>query len=256
MLKIDITTTATLRPELLEKTLDSFWENLFQNHTEIDFRLVINIDPIGQVESYPGCMQTIYTHMCNYCFSIFPNSLINFPEKANFAKAFKWCWGNVRPDADFVFHLEDDWQLLRQVDLTQMIFLTEKYPRLIILRLNAFTSKECTTKNWNLLLNWNGDFFEVSQSLKGTVGFCGHPSLINAGFVRGAAKYLDGIHNPEKVMKGRHPHFGPILHSAELGVFSEQNSLQQIKDLGRKWMIRNNYRKWGSKAFFTEWRKV
>ncbi len=255
-MKIDITTTATYRPELLEKTFNSFWRFIFSRYPENNYRLVINIDPVGREELYPGQIEDISFRMLEFCRSYFDDVYVNFPKVANFAKAFKWCWDNVRVDADYVFHIEDDWELLRPVNFSRMLFLFRKYPELIILRLNAFASSELTTKNWNLLLPWNGDFFEVSSSLKGTIGFCGHPSLIDADFIRGARVYLDGIHNPEKEMKGHHPYYGPLFRSCQLGVFSEQNSPPLIKDLGRRWMMDNHYKKKGNKAFFVEWERI
>ena len=43
---MDITMTAVRRPEVIEKTLKSFTENLFT--TPDDHTLIVNIDPIGE----------------------------------------------------------------------------------------------------------------------------------------------------------------------------------------------------------------
>jgi hypothetical protein len=40
------------------------------------------------------------------------------------------------------------------------------------------------------------------------------------------------------------------------GVFAEQNQPPVIRDIGRKWMIENGYRKAGNKAFFTQWEEI
>ncbi len=254
MYKIDITTTATLRPEILKRTLSSFRNNLFIPWIELDYQLVINVDPVGAKESYPDENKDRLYKIAKICKIYFDDRVVfNSPPKAHFARAFKWTWDHTRPDADFIFHLEDDWELLRPVDIFRMISIFTKYKYLNILRLNAFPSKELTTKNWNLMFDWNGDFFEVSPSLKGTIGFCGHPSLIDGHFVRMARLWLDGEKNPEKQMKGHHPILGAILKKGDIGIFSQPNSPPLIGDIGRDWMVKNKLRKRGNKAFFTEW---
>ena len=45
-MKIDITTSATIRPGLLHTTLSSFRDNLL--NTNHDYRLIINVDPAGE----------------------------------------------------------------------------------------------------------------------------------------------------------------------------------------------------------------
>ena len=46
-MKIDITTTAIIRPEILRMTLHTFRKNLLH---EFDARLIINVDPIGETD--------------------------------------------------------------------------------------------------------------------------------------------------------------------------------------------------------------
>jgi hypothetical protein len=46
MAKIDITMTAVIRPTILERTLESIVKNIVTK--EHRFRLIINIDPVGE----------------------------------------------------------------------------------------------------------------------------------------------------------------------------------------------------------------
>lgn len=246
-IKIDITMTATPRPEVVEKTLQSFKDNLFNSAPELDYRLVVNIDPI------PGFYDRI-EETKEICKRFFPTfSIRSLHTDPNFAVAFKWAWDNIRPDTQFIFHLEDDWELLRPVNLLEMLELFIRFQNLIILRLNAFPSKELHTKNWNLLLPWNGSFFEVTRENRGTVGVCGHPSLIDAKFVRYARKFLNGKSNPEKALKSSTRELRSLFEIAQIGVYSEQNSPPLIKDIGREWRIASKIHKKGPAAFFTEW---
>ena len=252
-IKIDVTMTATARPEIVKKTLDSFWNNLFNSAPEIDYRLVVNIDSI--TSKYDEEVYAVQEKIAAICKSYFPNNCISITDVPNFAAAFKWTWDSIRDDARFIFHLEDDWELLRPVNLLQMLTLFIRYQNLITLRLNAFPSKECQTKNWNLLLPWNGDFFEVTRENRGTVGICGHPSLIEGNFVRYARKFLNGKSNPEKSLKGHQQGLRSLFEIAQIGVYSKQNSPPLIKDIGREWRIKNGIHKKGPAAFFTEWVK-
>ena len=62
-IKIDLILIATLRPEILEITLNSFYHKLLKN---FNVRLIVNVDPIGD---------TRYTQqdVINICKKYFPN---------------------------------------------------------------------------------------------------------------------------------------------------------------------------------------
>lgn len=245
--RIDITTTATLRPEILSRTLQTFAKYLF-NNTNIEYRLIINIDLVGHKDCSP-------LEVVKIARNYFSNVVYRIGETPSFPIAFKWVWDQVSIDADYVFHLEDDWALLRFVSIQNMIDLLEKYPDLMILRLSAFTATEKTLKNWNRFYPWNGEFYECPENLIGGMAFAGHPSLIKANWVRHVRCDLNGVSNPEKQLKWRDKNIGPYLTKFMYGVFSEQNIGPTIADIGRRWMINNNWRKAGSKACFKEWVK-
>jgi len=241
---IDITMTAVRRPELVRQTLDTFVSKLFSRANE--YHLIINVDPVGRdMQSFK---------IIDLCREYFRNITCRCPEEPSFGSAFKWVW--TRTTADFVFHLEDDWELVRPVDLMKMIEIMTNNPDLAILRLPWKPTDTDSAKNWKYFFPWNGEFFECPRELKRTVGFCGHPSLIRGEFIRNTAEYIDETRNPEKQF-----HHGPREIMEEIdkwryGVFAEQNQSPAIRDIGRQWMIKNNYRKAGSKAFFTQWEVI
>lgn len=241
---IDITMTATRRPEILRKTLDTFSEKLFVHLPDI--RLIINVDPVGDdVRS---------EEIVALCREYFANITYRCPDSPSFSKAFKWVWSMA--NADFVFNLEEDWALLRPICLSRMIEIMHDAPDLAVLRLPWKRTDIDSAKNWKYFFPWNGDFFECPEEHKREVGFCGHPSLVSGEFVRECVRHLDENKNPEKQFHhGSHE----MMREIDLwryGVFSAQNSAPAILDTGRKWMIENNYRKSGSKAFFTAWEKI
>jgi hypothetical protein len=155
-----------------------------------------------------------------------------------------------------VLHLEDDWELQREVDLQQMFLLLYLYPGLSILRLSAFPSATHIMKCWDKFISWNGTFFEVPMNLRGLLGFCGHPSLIRKEFIQHVLPHMDDTKNPEKQIKGGHPIIGPYILEHRFGVYQAPDSKAAIRDIGREWMTRKGYRKVGSKAWFTQWEKA
>lgn len=247
---IDITITAVMRPSIFGVTINSFFKNLFDDYLERGHRLhlIINIDPIGGEDSkyFIKCLGN-YLNM----------ESINIPIRASFPKAFKWVWSNVHVDADYVLHLEDDWELLRKVGLLRLINILEEEKDLALLRLPAFYAGTHVMKNWNKFFPYNGKYYECPEELKGGLGFCGHPSLIKAEFVRNTVKHLDDTRNPEKQFHSRGN--TPIMEEVRrwrYGVYGVPGDPPLIRDIGRKWMVKNNFRKQGSKAHFINWEKV
>ena len=250
----DITCTATLRPELLSRTLQSFTGNLFEENIR-KARLIINIDCIGAENGLESVakINSILQIIKSYPFY---RREINICRNPNFAKAFAWCMQQI--ENDFVFHLEEDWELLIQIDFERMLEMFSKYEDLVHLRLSAFKSEEERCKNWNKFLNWNGDFFEVKAEDRGVIGWAGHPSMNRAGFILECMQYIDLEANPEKQIKGRrysHP-INSLIEKSRFGCFHPQNRSKAILDIGRDWMVANRWRKSGNKAFFTNWEKT
>lgn len=246
-MSIVITMTATRRPEILERTLASFRENMFTDETP---DLILNVDPVG-----PGDLRKVMRTARKY----FPVTACRVPGRPSFPAAFKWAWlqASQAREAEFVFNLEDDWELLRPVDLEGMTATLRSSKDLAILRLPAFPAGWEHMKNWNLFYPWTGAFFECPEDLRITAGFCGHPSLIKIAFVRAAAPLLDDTRNPEKQFHRG----GPAALIEEVvrwryGVFAEPGDGPAIRDIGREWMAKAGLQKAGNKAFFTHWEEA
>lgn len=106
---IDITFVSGARPDLMEATLASFQENMFQN---IEVRKAFfNIDPIfGGPAEVTECEQLAKKY--------FPKAIIFKPTKPSFGAAVKRLW--METSDLHVFHLEDDWNLLHTVTSTDL----------------------------------------------------------------------------------------------------------------------------------------
>lgn len=243
--KFDITCTATLRPEILKRTFDSFHKNLFRDHIK-KAKLILNIDLIGRQKRIDA-EDEIFRYLDKLPFD---NIVIRTAGDPSFSRAFCWCMGQI--SNPLTFNLEEDWDLLYPADFEKMVDLFKCNPTLVHLRLSSFPSYgEKTMKVWNKRVVWNDSFFEVERSLRGTIGWAGHPSLNKTAFLLAFRAKMDCEKNPEKQIKGPHK---AILNS-RFGVFQPYKSPALIKDIGREWMAANGFRKQGTKAFFTKWEK-
>jgi hypothetical protein len=239
---IDIVMTATRRAEILAKTLKSFKKNLFGNNPA---RLIINIDPVG-----PDTDKVIAD--IAYCY--FNNLLVFTPDTPSFPAAFKRVWSQAK--AEFIVNLEDDWELLAPVDLADWVNIMNVFPDLALLRLPFKRQDYGYMKNWKYLFPWNGGFFNCPAVHKREVGFCGHPSLLRGDFVKAVAPFLDDTKNPEKQFHHGRSEIMAEIDKWNFGVYGRPNGPALIKDIGRDWMIKNNYQKAGNKALFTQWEKI
>lgn len=242
---LDITMTAVRRPEILKRTLHSFYKNML--HPIIDrCRLIINVDPIGEdIESFK--MDPIVS-------AYFRRYAINLPMSAHFPTAFHWTWSKAT--APWVLNLEDDWELLEFIDINSMIRTMKHHPDLASLRLPFFNSTELEMKNWNLMFPWNGKYFECPTDLRQAAGFAGHPSLLRGKFVRACAPLLRTDINPEKQFHTGNPALLEEVLRWNYGVWGRPNHPRMIKDIGIEWKISNKFMKKGNKAFFVEWEKL
>lgn len=102
-MKIDVVTTAILRPEIFELALRSYFGGGISNLPEL--RLILNIDPIGN-----GGVHSIIKIARQYV----PEVVVRTPAESNFSAAINWAWSQV--ETDYFLHLEDDWLFTRPVN--------------------------------------------------------------------------------------------------------------------------------------------
>jgi len=246
MINFDIMTTATLRPDLLKQTFDSHLKNLFGDHIR-KARLIINIDLIGSNQPEKD-LQRVLDIIGNIPFR---ERVINICDKPSFSRVFYWCLGQL--DSPLTFVLEEDWLMRSPMSFEKMVQHFMDDSDLAHLRLSCFKSVgDGKLKTWNKFCPWNGEYFEVTRDLRGTIGWAGHPSLNRTAFLMFFRTIINPEANPEKQIKGAYP----IILNSRFGVFHPQKSPPVIEDIGRKWMVENGYRKAGVKAHFTEWEKT
>lgn len=225
-LLVDICMTATIRHLILEETLKSFTEKMLKDKPQ--YRLIINIDPIGEKQKRIGAMKEIAK-------KYFDDVIINVPEIAGFTKAVQWCWSQTT--APFVFHLEDDWKLLTEINIHDMIQILNQNDRLVSLRLN----KENTGPSKHT--TQYGFVYSPKISL--------NPTLFKGVFVRTVVPLMDLNLNPEKQLRSsQSTERGKYISHFYHGIYTRESTNRVVLDIGRKWMDKSNYTK---KTGFMNW---
>jgi hypothetical protein len=211
---LDITTTATIRPNLFYQTLKSFTDRLFVHQKE--YRLILNVDPVGE--------DVDPMEMVKVGKQFFDNVVYNIPDEPNFAQACKWCWENT--ETDFVFHLEDDWTLSRKIFISNMLSVITKNKNMMLLRLpklnleyiHPIYEKQNFIKQHKLMLN---------------------PGIFRGDFIRDIASKMNIVDNPEKQLRRVFK-----LPSYQLaGVYCGIGAGEYIKHHGREWQKHSRYKK-------------
>ena len=253
-MNIAITMTATYRPEIIIKTLQTFSDNLFRADLSISnlkIKLIVNLDKIGECNF-------VSTEDIHSIFSHYFDVTVFDAKTPHFGLAFHRVWSQIaeHSDIDFVFHLEDDWELLQPVRLSQLLAIMYEYPELAMLRLSTTPSGNSTMKQWGHEFQWNGHFFVIPKENRAKLRVAGHPAIIRPCFIREVLPYIDPEKNPEKQISEHRPEIAAIMDSYIFGVFNYTNSDPLIRDLGRQWMIKENFSKKGNKAWFIEWEHI
>ena len=224
MNKIDITMTATIRPDIVNKTLESFCKNMFSDRDR--YNLILNVDPIGE--------ETLRKNVYKVARKYFNSIILNYPSTPGFTKAVIWCWSQT--SSNYVFHLEDDWELLIPIDIDAMIKILDSNPTLVSLRLN----KQKTGKN--ILYKKNGFLPYPKISL--------NPTLFNGRFIQRIHPLMDVNLNPEKQLRVNNTPRGKYLSKFTHGIYTRESVRQIVKDIGREWMNKSRYTK---KIGFMNW---
>jgi len=184
MSKIDITITATIRPKILNKTLDSFTKNIFTDKNR--YRCIINIDPVGDKRSRKEDVITV-------AHKYFDDVVVNEPKKASFPSSVIWLWENTL--SDYVFHLEDDWTVNRSIDIDDMIGILDRYSSICTVRLSKGTMGAGGKILKPSKCKFASDDDRKKFKLFPRISL--NPTLFRGSFVRDAVKIMTPDINPE-----------------------------------------------------------
>ncbi len=220
---MDFTTTAMARPMIVNKTYESFSRNLKGINLK-NCRLFINVDPLPPDVKRKNVVKVARKY--------FGEVHANFPEKANYTAAYNWIWSKA--ETKYIFNLEDDWGLTKEISIESMLQYFEKYPKLMEVALRAYKYRylSCPTS----------------------------PSIMHERYYKAVGGKLNEKFNPESQLRGKN--FGiempakslKISYKGKIIVYPERVKQVVLKDLGRLWLQRSNYAKPKmSKKLFTTW---
>jgi len=222
---MDFTTTAMARPSILNTTLNSFSKNL----VGIDLkkcRLIINIDPLPPEIRRKNVVKVARKY--------FGEVIYNYPKTANFTAAVNWTWSRAK--TEYIFHLEDDWELTQKVSIPKVIkhFEINKQLLQIIFRAYRYRYITCALS----------------------------PSIIHRRMYSAIGGNLNEKMNPEAQLRGER--FGIIMPrrgkpgitpAGKIVVHPPKSRKIVLRDLGRAWIRKTKYKKTGAgkKARFLTW---
>jgi hypothetical protein len=242
--KIDITMTSVLRPLILSETLKTIRKHICKEE-EHRYRLIINVDPIGE-DIDPMIMVKVARKN-------FKNVIYKIADKPSFSKAVKWVWSQV--EAHYVFHWEDDVNILYDIDVDEMISILKKYKKLSSLRLfKAATPNKHSFPYFACNWRQQPDGFYLASDWKKQFGL--NPILIKSEFVKEAVKRMVDNVNPEKQFRYSQTHMRPLIKKWQYGLFTKPGAPRMIDGRkGQNWKNQMGIDKPGDGRTFIEWVK-
>jgi len=211
---IDLCIVSTIRPEILGRTLESFKKHIKYSR---DFFCIVNIDLIPMADYASETFKLIDKH--------FPVNVVNVEPKGNFAKAVKTVWSCSQ--ADWIFHLEDDWEFLTDIDLDFAIDRLEKAGKNYM----RFPKEQAPHLNC---------MFKPALQ----------PCLIRGTYARKFSQHMKTDKDPEKqlrVQEDNEPLFNKSIADFINGGLLDYPAYPCCRDIGREWRERRGLKKWNAK---------
>lgn len=217
---LDFTTTAVNRPDIVDRTYSSFYKNL----KNVDFdqcTLYINIDPLPKSEGREEVVEVSKKY--------FGNVVSRMPEKGNYTEAYNWLWSSAQ--TEYLFNLEDDWILIKEVNIEKLINIFHEQEGLYEVALRAYPYKydKCPTS----------------------------PNIMHRRYYSKVGGNLDPNINPEVQLRGKN--FGLEMPSKDSGISAKGKIIAWpknriiVKDIGREWIENSKLRRPNKKSHFTTW---
>ena len=228
---IDIAFKATLRKDVIEKTLKTFRTIFF---VEEPCHLVGNVDNVG-VDTFDEVMEII-----NYYF---PDNDVTLTLEPHSGLAYY----NIlrRCKADIVLMLEDDWELMTFANWSFLMNIFDKNPDLQALRFMVAGFRELHGGELIQRDGWceippDNKFWQLTT----------RPTLFRGSFIKKIMKTFDGTLNLEKWMIAN----DELKEGGRFGLCPDII----VRDIGRAWRQQHGYHKGAhdKNGGFTQWIKT
>ena len=150
----------------------------------------------------------------------FKTIVVNTPKTPNFASAVKWCWSNAQ--SDIIFHFEDDWIFTEKVDINELLHLFDKNTKQVILRAYEYEYRKMVLS----------------------------PSLIIKDCYSKFAIGMNNHINPEVQLRN------DSILSIKPNMIECYGKTPIVKDIGRKWIKSQSFKKSDIKSNFVKYESV
>lgn len=214
---IDVAVVSTLRPNLLQLTLGSFHKFFLDQF--VNYRLIINIDPVGEV----NCSQD---ELLNIAFSYCTNVIYRKPMISNFSNAVFWTWNQV--ESPYFLHLEDDWFLKRKVFKHEVFEEFKLDDKLAGVRLNLSRNPSERPLHYD--------------------GLSLNPSIFRTSVIKSLLGDFDIAKDPEKQFRNNE-----FLGMQNFVYYGKPNESSYVVDTGKKWRKSLGLAKWDIKSTDVSW---
>ena len=222
---IDVAMTASIRPDVIIRTLESIGTNI----TYRPLRLIVDISHVGEVHKYSQdyCIEVIKNCCTQYGIDLVYRKL---PLSLQ-AEALKWTWSKA--DTDFVLQWEDDWVLLQKIDITVLMQLMNKH-QFGMLYFDRYKKSVVDYPGYKGVFNklTNNTYVRIKGKSLG-----GPPALLKKEYIKAVLPLikdevcLDTISPTKEVQE--------VLKNWSIGVYYHTKG-NLVKDIGKEWKERNN----------------
>lgn len=219
---IDIAMTATIRPDIVEKTLFSIRKNL-QYSGELN--LVVDIAPIGDDKyTQQDVLKAIHW--------FFPKAKTRVLQDSLQAEALTWTWRNC--SSEFILQWEDDWALTQFVDLDLLI---SKFPPLV--GSIVFDRAEKLAKHYP---GYKGQYFPIDSTFMTRVvgkSLGGPPALMRRAYVEDVLRIVDN-RTCLDLLSRTEPAKALLRKWGVYCYLGEDGAGGLVRDLGKAWRAERN----------------
>jgi len=220
MIDMCVVTTATIRPDILEKTYQSFSDNMI----DVDFKelpLYLNIDPLPLED------KNLIPQVISVAEKFFKSVDVSTPNVASFPLAVKRLYQKASHHK-YVFDLQDDWILTRPVEV-------EKAIKVIGGDITGVT-------------------FNTYNFTKFPLLYCISPTISIGSWVNKVYPYIKPNISPEQQFRhnARKQVKVPRYVVARSIKYPDAKTII-VKDIGREWLKGTKYKKQKNDGKFTTW---
>jgi hypothetical protein len=242
----------------VEETLNSIAERICKNQTD-KFTLILNVDPVGEKVSQEDIVEMARQY--------FPFIRARMPTKPSFPLAVKWLWDQVT--TPFFFNMEDDFKIVKDIDVDHMMSIMADRPKFGSLRfcrgwVKLVRKEGYRRKQWAKPIDdmdgktivrgrcdWSYSKKGFYLSPGGAGQFSMNPSLMRTQFIQPIIPYLENGLSPERVLM-MSPWLKEKWNKEKVAKLKEHIRSWQVamyavplvlEDLGRPWRRKHGFRK-------------